>query len=72
MDAAQKLIPPPPPLTFQPFVQSHPVFDAPVFRTEASYSRFEEGKKAWAEVITGANDFAKLVISSVENSGDAQ
>ncbi|KAM1269822.1 hypothetical protein ACFX2I_001970 [Malus domestica] len=43
-----------------------------VFRTEASYSRFEEGKKAWAEVIAGANDFARLVISSVENSGDAQ
>ncbi|CAL2241700.1 unnamed protein product [Prunus armeniaca] len=29
-----------------------------VFRTEASYSRFEEGRKAWTKVIAGANDFA--------------
>ncbi|KAL0309236.1 UNVERIFIED_CONTAM: hypothetical protein Sradi_5865900 [Sesamum radiatum] len=29
-----------------------------VFRTEASYSRFEEGKKAWTKVIAGTNDFA--------------
>ncbi|KAM1068665.1 hypothetical protein ACFX2A_000605 [Malus domestica] len=43
-----------------------------VFRTEASYSRFEEGRKAWTEVIAGANDFARQIISSVENSGDAQ
>ncbi|KAM1019413.1 hypothetical protein ACFX13_041493 [Malus domestica] len=43
-----------------------------VFRTEASYSRFEEGRKAWTEVIAGANDFARQIISSVETSGDAQ
>ncbi|KAL9254562.1 Voltage-dependent chloride channel 1, chloroplastic-like protein [Drosera capensis] len=28
-----------------------------VFRTEASYSRFEEGRKAWTMVISGTNDF---------------
>ncbi|KAI5345592.1 hypothetical protein L3X38_013469 [Prunus dulcis] len=43
-----------------------------VFRTEASYSRFEEGRKAWTKVIAGANDFARQIISVVENSGDAQ
>lgn len=43
-----------------------------VFRTEASYSRFEEGRKAWTKVIAGANDFARQIISAVENSGDAQ
>ncbi|CAA0813619.1 UPF0187 protein - chloroplastic [Striga hermonthica] len=36
-----------------------------VFRTEASYSRFEEGKKAWTKVIVGANDFARQVLASV-------
>ncbi|OMP00460.1 Bestrophin/UPF0187 [Corchorus olitorius] len=43
-----------------------------VFRTEASYSRFEEGRKAWTKVISGTNDFARQVISGVENSGDDQ
>ncbi|KAI3796559.1 hypothetical protein L1987_39234 [Smallanthus sonchifolius] len=37
-----------------------------VFRTEASYSRFEEGRKAWNNVISGTNDFARQVIVSVE------
>ncbi|KAL9252292.1 Voltage-dependent chloride channel 1, chloroplastic-like protein [Drosera capensis] len=37
-----------------------------VFRTEASYSRFEEGRKAWTKVISGTNDFARQVISSVD------
>ncbi|XVF80058.1 hypothetical protein PTKIN_Ptkin15bG0040100 [Pterospermum kingtungense] len=41
-----------------------------VFRTEASYSRFQEGRKAWTKVIAGANDFASQVISGVENSSD--
>ncbi|PRQ58058.1 putative bestrophin/UPF0187 [Rosa chinensis] len=43
-----------------------------VFRTEASYSRFEEGRKAWTKVIAGANDFARQIISGVENPGDAE
>ncbi|KAK2407092.1 Bestrophin protein [Trifolium repens] len=34
-----------------------------VFRTEASYSRFVEGKKAWTSVISAAHDFARLVMS---------
>ncbi|KAL0412019.1 UNVERIFIED_CONTAM: hypothetical protein Slati_3791600 [Sesamum latifolium] len=42
-----------------------------VFRTEASYSRFEEGKKAWTRVIAGTNDFAGQVIASVESPSDA-
>ncbi|KAL8210384.1 hypothetical protein R6Q57_007116 [Mikania cordata] len=37
-----------------------------VFRTEASYSRFEEGRKAWSKVISGTNDFARQVIVSVD------
>ena len=41
-----------------------------VFRTEASYSRFEEGRKAWTKVISGTNDFARQVIASVESSSD--
>lgn len=41
-----------------------------VFRTEASYSRFEEGKKAWTKVIAGTNDFARQVIASVESPSD--
>ncbi|XVF73210.1 hypothetical protein PTKIN_Ptkin12aG0183000 [Pterospermum kingtungense] len=41
-----------------------------VFRTEASYSRFEEGRKAWTKVISGTNDFARQVIAGVENSTD--
>ncbi|KAM4105167.1 hypothetical protein ACJW30_06G212600 [Castanea mollissima] len=42
-----------------------------VFRTEASYSRFEEGRKAWMKVIAGTNDLARQVISGVENSVNA-
>ena len=42
-----------------------------VFRTEASYSRYEEGRKAWTKVIAGANDFARQVISGVDSSSDA-
>lgn len=41
-----------------------------VFRTEASYSRFEQGRKAWVKIISGTNDLARLVISSVHGSGD--
>ncbi|KAL3615649.1 Voltage-dependent chloride channel 1, chloroplastic [Castilleja foliolosa] len=41
-----------------------------VFRTEASYSRFEDGKKAWTRIIAGANDFARQVIVSVESPND--
>lgn len=41
-----------------------------VFRTEASYSRFEEGRKAWTKVIAGTNDFARQVIAGVESSND--
>uniref|UniRef100_A0A2P2PIV2 Uncharacterized protein n=1 Tax=Rhizophora mucronata TaxID=61149 RepID=A0A2P2PIV2_RHIMU len=42
-----------------------------VFRTEASYSRFEEGRKAWIKVISGSNDFARQVIADVDGSRDA-
>ncbi|KAL3517155.1 hypothetical protein ACH5RR_024057 [Cinchona calisaya] len=42
-----------------------------VFRTEASYSRFEEGRKAWTKVIAGTNDFARQVIATVSCSTDA-
>uniref|UniRef100_A0A7N0UXM1 Uncharacterized protein n=1 Tax=Kalanchoe fedtschenkoi TaxID=63787 RepID=A0A7N0UXM1_KALFE len=41
-----------------------------VFRTEASYSRFEEGRKAWTKVIVGSNDLARQVIASVEDKKD--
>ena len=40
-----------------------------VFRTEASYSRFVEGKKAWTAVIAAASDFARLVMATVDVSG---
>ncbi|CAN7063472.1 hypothetical protein IGI04_017154 [Brassica rapa subsp. trilocularis] len=39
-----------------------------VFRTEASYSRFEQGRKAWVKIITGTNDLARQVVSSVNGS----
>ncbi|XXG85162.1 hypothetical protein AAC387_Pa11g0299 [Persea americana] len=42
-----------------------------VFRTEASYSRFEEGRKAWTAVIAGTNEFARGVMAGVESEGDA-
>ncbi|CAH8300984.1 unnamed protein product [Eruca vesicaria subsp. sativa] len=43
-----------------------------VFRTEASYSRFEQGRKAWVKIITGTNDLARQVVSSLNasSSGD--
>ncbi|KAG7994383.1 hypothetical protein I3843_01G056000 [Carya illinoinensis] len=41
-----------------------------VFRTEASYSRFEEGRKAWIKVISVTNDLATQVISGVDISGN--
>ncbi|CAH9123756.1 unnamed protein product [Cuscuta epithymum] len=42
-----------------------------VFRTEASYSRLEEGRKAWSKVIAGASDLARQVIGVVESKSDA-
>ncbi|GAB2212206.1 hypothetical protein Droror1_Dr00025557 [Drosera rotundifolia] len=42
-----------------------------VYRTEASYSRFEEGRKAWTKVISGTNDFARQVIASVDGLSNA-
>lgn len=41
-----------------------------VFRTEASYSRYEEGRKAWVAIISGTDDLARQVICSVDSSGD--
>lgn len=41
-----------------------------VFRTEASYSRFMEGKKAWTKVISGTHDFARQVMAVAESPGD--
>ncbi|XP_076899641.1 voltage-dependent chloride channel 1, chloroplastic-like [Bidens hawaiensis] len=41
-----------------------------VFRTEASYSRFEEGRKAWSKVVCGTNDFARQVMVSVQEEED--
>lgn len=34
-----------------------------VFRTEASYSRFEEGRKVWMKVISGAGELASMVLN---------
>lgn len=42
-----------------------------VFRTEASYSRYEEGRKAWTKVIAGTDDFARQVIANVHSPNDA-
>ncbi|XP_077244578.1 voltage-dependent chloride channel 1, chloroplastic-like isoform X2 [Tasmannia lanceolata] len=42
-----------------------------VFRTEASYSRFEEGRKAWMRVVAGTNEFASQVVAGVKSSKDA-
>ncbi|KAJ0112663.1 hypothetical protein Patl1_00431 [Pistacia atlantica] len=38
--------------------------------TEASYSRYEEGSKAWTKIIAGTNDFARMLISGVDDSAD--
>ncbi|CAA7410579.1 unnamed protein product [Spirodela intermedia] len=44
-----------------------------VFRTEASYSRFQEGRNVWIKVMVGTNELAGMVISlgSSEHSVDA-
>ncbi|KAF9618847.1 hypothetical protein IFM89_002715 [Coptis chinensis] len=39
--------------------------------TEASYSRFEEGRKAWTKLIAGTSDFAWQVIGSVDTQNHA-
>ncbi|CAL1409849.1 unnamed protein product [Linum trigynum] len=42
-----------------------------VFRTEASYSRYEVGRKAWTKVVSGTNDFAgQIIAASVDGSRD--
>ncbi|KAK4266831.1 hypothetical protein QN277_023700 [Acacia crassicarpa] len=41
-----------------------------VFRTEASYARFMEGKKAWTKVISGTHDFSRQVMAVAECPGD--
>ena len=41
-----------------------------VFRTEASYSRFEEGKMAWTKVISGAEEFATQINANVRSADD--
>ncbi|XP_043717211.1 UPF0187 protein At3g61320, chloroplastic-like [Telopea speciosissima] len=41
-----------------------------VFRTEASYARFEEGRKAWMKVISGADEFVRQVMANVESSSN--
>lgn len=42
-----------------------------VFRTEASYSRYDEGRKAWTNVISGAKDFARQAVTWIRVSDDA-
>jgi ion channel-forming bestrophin family protein len=37
-----------------------------VFRTEASYARFLEGRKVWMKVITGAGELASMVLNLSE------
>ncbi|XP_021767060.1 UPF0187 protein At3g61320, chloroplastic-like [Chenopodium quinoa] len=41
-----------------------------VFRTEASYSRYEEGRHAWTKVITGASELAREVVAYVDDLND--
>lgn len=41
-----------------------------VFRTEASYSRFVDGKKAWTKVISATHDFARQVMAVVDTPSD--
>ncbi|XP_026379540.1 UPF0187 protein At2g45870, chloroplastic-like [Papaver somniferum] len=38
-----------------------------VFRTEASYSSFEKGRKAWTKVIAGTSEFARQAGTSDTN-----
>jgi ion channel-forming bestrophin family protein len=40
-----------------------------VFRTEASYARFDEGRKAWLRVLAGAADLAGMVMPHHHHSG---
>lgn len=40
-----------------------------VFRTEASYARFVEGRKVWMKVLTGAGELATLVLN-LSGKGD--
>ncbi|XP_072963046.1 voltage-dependent chloride channel 1, chloroplastic-like [Typha angustifolia] len=42
-----------------------------VFRTEASYSRFEEGRKAWMRVVAGTGELAGLVMAAKGRDGGA-
>lgn len=41
-----------------------------VFRTEASYSRYDEGRKTWTEVISGTKDFAMRASQLIRNPKD--
>ncbi|XP_021849789.1 voltage-dependent chloride channel 1, chloroplastic-like [Spinacia oleracea] len=41
-----------------------------VFRTEASYSRYVEGRQAWTKVIGGATELAREVIAYVDDFND--
>ncbi|KAJ4954586.1 hypothetical protein NE237_011369 [Protea cynaroides] len=41
-----------------------------VFRTEASFARFEEGRKAWMKVVSGAEEFARQVMANVDGSSN--
>ncbi|XP_044983274.1 UPF0187 protein At3g61320, chloroplastic-like [Hordeum vulgare subsp. vulgare] len=40
-----------------------------VFRTEASYARFDEGRKAWMRVLAGATELAGMVMHSCAGAG---
>lgn len=42
-----------------------------MFRTEASYARFVEGKKAWTNVIAGTHDFARQVAAAINDASAA-
>jgi len=42
-----------------------------VFRTEASYSRYDEGRKAWTKVISDAKDFARQSITWIRGADNA-
>ncbi|BAT97934.1 hypothetical protein LR48_Vigan11g032900 [Vigna angularis] len=42
-----------------------------VFRTEASYARFVDGKKAWTNVIAGTHDFARQAAAFLDDVDNA-
>lgn len=42
-----------------------------VFRTEASYSRYEEGRRAWTKILAGTSDFSRQVIATSSSGGDS-